>query len=237
MDERFAYLDDWAERAASIERNFIHAMMGSKEGAISRARNAALPYKRMIERANDGFVEAMSLRNTILKAICVDIANESVAVAESLVMETASQEVRDLANRHVRFVVERLERDGERRVEQYQLDMKRIALIARSMRDDNSWDASSSLLRARESVDLRSQQSMDTLGRKQLTERFSKLMVRGLGVSCLVDAVVMISGAERFDVMTFDNNLVRQLAFDEFEVEREHLFHPQCNRYLVPSGK
>lgn len=237
MDERFAYLDDWAERAAGIERNFVHAVIGSKEGAIFRARSAALPYRRMIEQATQGFDEALSLRNTILKAICEDIANESIAVAENLVMQTSSQEVRDLAARHVSFVVDRLHRDGERRIDQYQLDIKRIALIARSMRDDNSWDASSALLRARESVDLRSQQSVDTLGRKQLTERFSKLLIRGLGVSCLVDAVVMISDAETFDVMTFEGNLVKQIDLEAFELEREHLFHPQSKRYLVPSGK
>ena len=105
------------------------------------------------------------------------------------------------------------------------------------MRDDNDWDASASLLRSRESVDIRSQQSLDALGKKQLTERFSRLLVRGLGVCSLTDSVMAMSAGDQFSVISFDGQVVRFITRDDYEELRESLFHPQCNRYLRPNSK
>ncbi len=237
MDETFDYLDQLSQSSIAIERNFINALIGSKDGAIYQARNALLSLGQMSGHANIGYQQALISRNAALLQVCNSIAQRSLEVAERLTEQTASDQTRDLIRRHIAFTQERLERDGERKVAQYKLDIKRIAIVARSMRDDNDWDASASLLRSRESVDIRSQQSLDALGKKQLTERFSRLLVRGLGVCSLTDSVMAMSAGDQFSVISFDGQVVRFITRDDYEELRESLFHPQCNRYLRPNSK
>lgn len=237
MDETFAYLDQLSQSSIAIERNFINALIGSKDGAIQQARNALLSLGQMSGQANTGYQQALIARNAALLQVCNEIAQRSLTAAEKLTEQTASDQTLDLIRRHIAFTQERLERDGERKVAQYQLDIKRIAIIARSIRDDNDWDASASLLRSRESVDIRSQQSLDVLGKKQLTERFTRLMVRGLGVCSLTDSVMAMSAADQFSVAGFDGQVIKVITRDDYEEQRESLFHPQCNRYLLPMSK
>lgn len=237
MDDTFVYLDRLSQLAVSIERNFANALIGSKDGAIYQARNASLSYGQMIGQAGQGYQEALVVRNGTLLDICNNIAGQSLELAKQITQVEGSSEVNDLLSRHIAFTQERLERDGERKVAQYQLDIKRIAIIARSMRDDNDWDASAALLRSRESVDIRSQQSLDVLGRKQLTERFTKLMVRGLGISCLVDSIVAMAPDTSFMVVGFDGLEQKIIDRNDYQEQRESLFHPQCGRYLRPLGK
>lgn len=237
MDEAFAYLDEWSEHAAGIERNFARSLIGSKEGAITQARSRTATLAGMIKIAAAGFQESANQRTATLDVICKAIADESLVTAMNLTSMTPSEEVKDMVRRHVTFSMNRLVTDAAHRIELHQLNMKRIALLARSMRDDNKWDASAALLRARESVGSRSSVSVDRTGRKQHTERYTKLTVRGLGVSCLTDSIVMISGAALFDVKTFSGDFVERLAVEDYESARVRLFHPQSERYLVPSSK
>lgn len=233
MDERFAYLEEWAERAVGIERNFSLALIGSKEGAISLARGGIPMLGRMVEAAEHNFSEALAVRQMTLEAVCRAIVEESHSLASGIISDQLSKDNRIVSENQLKHTLARLKQDAESRVSRYQLDMKRIAIVARSMRDDNKWDVSAALLRARESVEKTSTLSRDALGRKQLTARYTKLLVRGLGLSTLTDSVVMSSAATKFDVFDFDGTWVRSLDGVDYETHRETLFHPQATRYLA----
>lgn len=235
MVSRFAYLDELAARAESVERTFSHAVTGSKDGAIAIARGrASLSLANMLDESTRGFDDALYNRQMLMTLLCRDMVSQSLATASAIVGVMADDDTEALARHHLRFVLERLEADARNRVTQQQLDMKRIALLARSMRDSHSWDISATLLRARESVENRSRVSTDSIGRKQRTERFTRLLVRGLGVSILADAVVSMSTAESFSVLTFNGELVSRVDRDSYADVRESLFHPQAERYLQP---
>lgn len=236
MDE-FAYLDQLAESAIEVERNFANALIGSKDGAITEARSSRIAISQMSNVSEVGFITALRLRSDALIGICDTMITESLARASKICNQDATPEAKEIALNHRSFVSDRLLSDGDRKVAQFRLDMKRIAIVARSMRDDNDWDASASLLRSRESVEKRKQLSTDANGKAQLTERYTKLLVRGLGVMCLADSVMAMSTTDRFEVVSFEGDVLGVIERVEYENLRESLFHPQCRRYLQPHSK
>ncbi|BBI61677.1 hypothetical protein [Vreelandella sulfidaeris] len=237
MDERFDFLDEWSNYSVSFERMFADALLGSRDEAFSQAKARHTALKTMVEEADSHFDNALTVRQNAMLMVCRSIAALSVGLAEEILKAPISEEARQLVDRHIAFTADRLHRDAESRVEQFRLDMKRIALVARSMRDENAWDASAALLRARESVEITSSISRDALGRRQHTERFTKLLVRGLGIAILTDTVLVSSDAEAFAVIDFDGNAVRVIERADYEIGRVSLFHPQATRYLLPQGK
>lgn len=238
MASRFDYLDAMADKAVEAERTFERALLGSKEGAIATARSRnQLFLSRMNEQAREGFEQALEPRRLMLSLICQDIAATSLSMASAITDRVADDSVQSMVEDHVSFTLERLDSDAQHRIGRHQLDMKRISILARSMRDRNAWDTSATLLRARESVDQRSAVSTDSIGRKQRTERYTRLFVRGLGLAVLVDSVVAMSRASRYRVMTFEGEALDEITIHDFEALRESLFHPQSRRYLLPSGK
>ncbi|MFP3342687.1 hypothetical protein R0J87_09265 [Halomonas sp. SIMBA_159] len=236
MDD-FSYLDQLANSAIEVERNFMNALIGSKDGAISQARSSRIAIGQMTGVSDTGFLTALRLRNDELLGICDSMISQSLSQASKISNQDVTMEANDIALHHRSFVYERLVSDGERKVAQLQLDMKRIAIIARSMRDDNDWDTSASLLRSRESVEKRKQLSTDANGKSQLTERFTKLLMRGLGVLCLADAVMAMSPTDSFEVVGFEGEVLTTIERGEYESVRDSLFHPQCRRYLRPLSK
>lgn len=236
MDD-FSYLDQLANSAIEVERNFMNALIGSKDGAISQARSARIAIGQMTGVSDTGFLTALRLRNDELLGVCDSMISQSLTQASKISNQDLTMEANEIALHHRSFVYERLVSDGERKVAQLQLDMKRIAIIARSMRDDNDWDTSASLLRSRESVEKRKQLSTDANGKAQLTERYTKLLVRGLGVMCLADSVMAMSTTDRFEVVSFEGDVLGVIERVEYENLRESLFHPQCRRYLQPHSK
>lgn len=235
MDERFAYLNELSEKAANVEKTFAASLYGSKEGAISDARRRINPSLAvMLDESSDGFNNALDQRQDVMRMICDAIVSHSLSEATRITGKLADDDTTALARHHLRFVMDRLRRDAETRITGFQLDMKRIAILTRSMRDKQSWDSSASLLRARESVDNSSRVSVDSIGRKQRTQRYTRLLVRGLGLSVLVDSVVALSDRDSFKVMTFQGEHVSFLSRDLYPEYRERYFHPQAERYLQP---
>lgn len=236
MDEDFSYLDALAARAADIDHTFSQALIGSKEGAIQTTRTRGL-IGSMIGSASTEFERANQARAAAIQDIAVQITQLSITHAEHIAGLVAGSDISDVAERHLKFTLDRLDADARRRVETQNLNMRRISLLARSMRDANDWDMSSSLLRARESVDSNKSLSMDSRGYKSQSERFTKLHIRGLGVTVLIDLIVMMSDAQQFTVHGFDGEIQGVMERDEYEVNREQHFHPQARRYLVPVRK
>lgn len=235
MASRFDYLDALSHRAVVVERSFSNGLVGAKDSAIDAARSLRQPfYSKMVEAADSGFEDALETRRVMMAAICQDIASRSLTLASAVTNRMAEDDVQGMVAEQVDHTLARLDSDATHRISQHQLNMKRIAILARSMRDRNAWDTSATLLRARESVENHSGVSLDSIGRKQRSERFARLFVRGLGMSSLVDSIVAMSGAEMFQVMTFEGEALQTLTVNDYESLRDSLFHPQASRYLRP---
>ena len=238
MDNRFAYLDTYAKKAVDAERAFHSSLIGSKEGAITSARRRPNPsMAQMLNDSSTGFHTALDQRSALLYAACSSVVALSLTEATRIVGSLMGDETTELSRYAMGFTLDRLRRDAESRVSQFQLDMKRISILSRSMRSEHAWDSSAALLRARESVDSKSSVSLDSIGRRQRTERFTRLLVRGLGLSVLVDSVVSASDREHFEVVTFEGEVVDVLHVDDYQDRRDDLFHPQARRFLRPTGK
>ncbi len=236
MDDHFSYLDALAIRAADIDHMFSQALTGSKEGAIHTSRQLG-SVSSMVGAAASEFERANQARAAAIQDIAVQITQLSVTQAERITGIESDLEVRDVANRHLKFTLDRLDADARRRIEDHTLQMRRISLLARSMRDANSWEASSALLRARESVDNSQSVSLDSRGRKAQSERFTKLHIRGLGMTVMTDLIIMMSDAKRFTILGFDGETQGIMEREDYEMTREQHFHPQARRYLVPVSK
>jgi len=233
VDDRLALHDSYAEQARQLEQHFAFTVTGVKETAVQRARLMG-GLARMIDDVQSGLNLAADMRRKGYRQLVDEITSSSPRTGAYFAGSSYSHDFDGYFSFAAELATTRLEQDVSNRIAQVMRDIRQIALMSRSMRDNRRWDQSAALLRARESVENRLSISADRRGREQRTERFSALLVRGLSVGMMVDSTVLHGATDRYKLFSYDADDLGELTAAEFQERREEIFHPQSRRFLVP---